>query len=340
MSPGLKDIAAKAGVDIGTVSHVLNRRPKADLLKSETRQRILQIADELGYCRNEMASSIATGHGNVLAFVTTEMGSVEYTGRIQGGVFDEACARGYSVTIYHLNGKNHDEIIHRILGWRTAGVIFHIPALENASEIIGTLKKNAIPYGTANLSNPGGIGVTTDDHQGAVEAVRYLAGLGHKKILFLAVPSKTSPDSEYLLNRRNGYLDGMKKYLPDSQPEILEVRNSEESDIMKIRKKLLNSKPTAVFCLGDDFAMRVFQAACQEGIHIPKELSVVGYGGLFMSGYAAVPMTTVFQDFEKMGSLTARYVIDRIEKKESGNQERNLRLPVRLLLRDSTARIE
>ncbi len=339
MSPGLKDIAARAGVDIGTVSHVLNRRPKAALLKPETRQRILRVARELGYCRNEMASSVATGHGNVLAFVTGEMGSAEYTGRIQSGIFDEACARGYSVSVYHLNGNNHSEIIQRILGWRTAGVIFHISALENASEIIEVLKKNAIPYGTANLSNPGGTGVTTDDYQGALDAVKYLAELGHRKILFLSIPEKNDCSNEYSVNRRNGYLGGMKKYLPEVQPDILEVNNSEQGSVTIIREKLREAKPSAVFCLGDSFAMRVFQAADQERIAIPEQLSVVGYGGLVMSEYASVPMTTVIQDFEKIGSLTARQVIDRLEKKEVGDPERNIRLPVKLLVRDSTRKI-
>lgn len=339
MSPGLKDIAARAGVDIGTVSHVLNRRPKAALLKQETRQRILQIAGELGYCRNEMASSVATGHGNVLAFVTAEMGAPEYTGRIQSGIFDEASARGYSVSVYHLNGNNQEEIFRRILGWRTAGVVFHISALENASEIIEALKKNAIPYGTANLSNPGGIGVTTDDYQGALNAVKYLAELGHRRILFLSVPESKICSTEYSANRRNGYLDGMKRYLPDIRPDILEVQNSGQASVAGIREKLREARPTAVFCLGDSFAMRIFQAADQEKIAIPEQLSVVGYGGLIMSEYAAVPMTTVIQDFEKMGTLTAKQVIDCLEKKEAGASEKNIRLPVRLLVRDSTRKI-
>lgn len=339
MSPGLKDIAAKAGVDIGTVSHVLNRRPKAALLKPETRQRIFQVASELGYCRNEMASSVATGHGNVLAFVTGEMGSAEYTGRIQSGIFDEACLRGYSVSLYHLNRNNHNEIIQRILGWRTVGVVFHISTLENASEIIESLKKNAIPYGTANLSNPGGIGVTTDDYQGALDAVKYLVELGHHKILFLSIPENKTCSTEYSVNRRNGYLEGMQKYLPDIQPDILEVNNTEQGSVVRIREKIRENRPTAVFCLGDSFAMRVFQAADQEGIAIPEQLSVVGYGGLVMSEYASVPMTTVIQDFEKIGSLTARQVIDRLERKEIGDPERNIRLPVKLLVRDSTRKI-
>lgn len=105
MTPKLKDIAERAGVDIGTVSHVLNRRPKADRLKAETRERIQRIAKELGYCRNELAASIAGGRGNVLAFISAEMGCIEYTGRIQNGVLDEAAAQDYAVTVYHLTGK-------------------------------------------------------------------------------------------------------------------------------------------------------------------------------------------------------------------------------------------
>ncbi|MPN13462.1 Arabinose metabolism transcriptional repressor [bioreactor metagenome] len=218
-------------------------------------------------------------------------------------------------------------------------MLFHISGLENASEIIDALKKNNIPYGTANLSNPGGIGVTTDDYQGALDAVKYLAGLGHRKILFLSIPERNACSNEYSFNRRNGYLDGMKKYLPDVRPDILEVSNSELGSVAGIREKLREARPTAVFCLGDSFAMRVFQAADQEGIAIPEQLSVVGYGGLVMSEYASVPMTTVIQDFEKMGALTARQVIDRLEKKEIGDPEKNIRLPVKLLVRDSTRKV-
>ena len=142
----LKDIALAAGVDIGTVSHVLNRRPKSFLLRAETRERIERIASELGYYRNELAASISSSHGSkVLAFVTGEMGSIEYTGRIQNGVFT-GLPLGYAVTLHHLAGDNETGIgedFRLAGGWGD----FHMGGIESVQAICQKLSARRIPYG-------------------------------------------------------------------------------------------------------------------------------------------------------------------------------------------------
>ena len=86
--PTMTDIAVECGISRSVVSLVLNGRDKELGIAASTRDQILRVAREIGYCRNELAASIGKKHSQVLAFVTAKMGSIEYTGRIQNGVLD------------------------------------------------------------------------------------------------------------------------------------------------------------------------------------------------------------------------------------------------------------
>ena len=219
--PTMSDIAVECGISRSVVSLVLNGRDKELGISATTRDQILRVAREIGYCRNELAASIGKKHSQVLAFVTADMGSVEYTGRIQNGVLDAASERGYTVTVHRLKKNTNAEIIRKILGWRAAGVIFHVAELSAIQEITAVLDKNGIPWGTVNLSNPGGIGVTTDDRKGIENAVRLLAERGHRKIAYLMLRG-TRP-IEYKENRENGYRDGMKNYLAEQKSQVFRL---------------------------------------------------------------------------------------------------------------------
>ena len=141
----MSDIAVECGISRSVVSLVLNGRDKELGISATTRDQILRVAREIGYCRNELAASIGKKHSQVLAFVTADMGSVEYTGRIQNGVLDAASERGYTVTVHRLKKNTNAEIIRKILGWRAAGVIFHVAELSAIQEITAVLDKNGIP---------------------------------------------------------------------------------------------------------------------------------------------------------------------------------------------------
>lgn len=341
MTPKLKDIAERAGVDIGTVSHVLNRRPKADRLKAETRERIQRIAKELGYCRNELAASIAGGRGNVLAFISAEMGCIEYTGRIQNGVLDEAAAQDYAVTVYHLTGKNEEDIIRKLIGWRTAGVIFHIARLDAAPRIMKILDEQKIPYGTANLGNPRGIGVTTDDSRGMECAVEFLKQSGCRRAALLTHEDKSRQQAEYQKRRREGFRKGMKQHFPEA-PETVFTLSPEQGkqafqrSMDQILKKITGGGYDGILCDSDITAIELLQSAQTAGLKVPEAFSLIGYGNLGISSLMRPALTTLSQNFEEIGSMTTRFVIDAVRNGQSAEQERNLLLPVKLIIRDST----
>jgi DNA-binding LacI/PurR family transcriptional regulator len=315
----MTDIAMECGISRSVVSLVLNGRDKELGIAASTRDQILRVAREIGYCRNELAASIGKKHSQVLAFVTADMGSVEYTGRIQNGVLDAASERGYTVTVHRLKKNTDAEIIRKILGWRAAGVIFHVADLKVIQDITGILDKNHIPWGTVNLSNPGGIGVTTDDRTGIENAVRLLAESGHRKIVFAGIG--TSSMKEFQINRETGYLDGMKKYLTEETPLVLRLSKPGKMDDMAyLAERLLpqlQGKADAVICESDQLAAALGRAVQMKGGSIPGTFSLVGFGNSVISDNFNPPLSTIAQDFEKMGSRTVNWLVDVIEKKTS-----------------------
>ena len=339
MAVTLKDISAKTGINTGSVSHVLNNHPKAMELKAETRERIRLIAKNLGYFRNEMAHAIATGRTKIIAFISADMGTTSYTGKIQEGVFEEASERGYAVSFYHLSSGNHQEIMRKINEWRIAGVVFHVADPGLIAVIGKELNRLGLPFGTVNLSSKeqAGIGVTTDDFQGAVDVVKHLAKLGHRRIAHITMKE----DMEFVANRRNGYLEGMKLFAGDSKPRIIESVTYNYKDIcQKLLSEQEGLRPTAVFCGQDTVAMELMREAIKLNVKIPEELSVVGFGNLDMAEYAAVPLTTVSQPFKEMGKLTTKTVIGAIENSKSTKRAVNPKLKTKLVVRESTGALK
>lgn len=336
----LKDIAARTGINTGSISHVLNNHPKAMVLKAETREKIHRCAREMGYVRNEIARSMVTGRNDVIAFVSSNIGTVEYTGKIMSGIMEEASRQSFAVKVYHLEHNTQDNITRQLVEQCVAGIIFYSSARIAFDLIWNEAKKKHIPCASVNLCCSGaGIGITSDDFQGIKEAVKHLAGLGHRRISYIS----NKPNLEYIVNREDGFIAGMKEYVSGySTPQIVYGDAIDNDEKLKIFGSLLSGnrdkRPTAIICYSDYTACDVLQVAYQMGIKVPEDLSVVGFADLDFARYAVVPLTTVAQPLAEMGRETTNVLIDEIKNKrpDIGKVE-NRKLEVRLVVRKSTA---
>ena len=336
MAVSLKDISRVTNINTCSISQVLNNHPKAMSLRPETRAKILAAAKELGYCKNEMAASMSGKHSKILAFVTCPMGGSEYTGVIQNGILNTAAERGYTIIVFRLETMSEDEIIAKLLGWRVAGVVFHISKVSWANKIISVLKKNSIYYGFVNLSNPDGIGVTSDDRMGIEEAVKYLVERGHRKIAFARIGLKNP--IEYDIRRVQGYRDGLAEYNPEQEEKIFNIKNMYLSDDKEyldgVISEIIAEKFDAVICISDLLAAEINNAALQHNYRVPENFSLIGFGNSVISPMLFPPLTTISQDFELMGRTAVNFIIDRIENKND-NVSHNIMQPTKLLVRKS-----
>ena len=337
----IKDIAREAGVSHATVSCVLNGKGKQLRISDVASERIKAAAEHLGYQRNEIARSMVTGRNDVIAFISCDTGAWEYTGKIMSGIVEEATRQNFAVKVYHLAHSNPDNIIRQLVEQRVAGVIFHSDRNIDLDFIRSEAAKKHIPCATVNLSSTSaGIGVTSDDFQGTREAVKYLAGLGHRRIAYISNRLRL----EFTVNREDGFVAGMKEYVPRSG--VMQITYGVSTDFdenLPVIRELLsgseNKRPTAIICYSDYIACDVLKIAYQMDIKVPEELSIIGFADLETAKHTVVPLTTVAQPFEQMGRETANMLIDAIKNKRADilNKVENRKLAVTLVVRESTA---
>ena len=319
MAVSLKDISRVTNINTCSISQVLNNHPKAMTLRPETRAKIIAAAKELGYCKNEMAASISGKNSKILAFVTQPMGSIEYTGLIQNGILNTVGGRGYTTIVYRLENMSQEEIITKIIGWRVAGVVFHVPRKQTVAEITAALDKNSIHYGFVNLSNPDGIGVTSNDRQGVADAVGYLKEKGHKRIALarIAVNGKI----EYDVRRIQGYHDGLAEFFPQQEEIIFNIPSPEKENsedfLQQTVTEIIRNKIDGIICTGDSIAAKLSNTALSMNYRVPDDFSVIGFGNSVISGAVFPPLTTIYQNFEAMGEAVVNCLIDIVEKKSA-----------------------
>ncbi len=339
MAATLKDISRETGINLCTVSQVLSNHPKAHRVRPEHRQKILETAKRLKYSKNQMAASIAGKHGMVLAFVHSDMGLVEYSGRIQNGVIEAANDRGYTLIVLHLESCTNSELLRKLLGWKVAGVIFHVADLKSISGISKSLDREKIPYGTVNLSNPGGIGITTDDSSGVEEAVKILYKNKHKRLAYVAFATRIKTAAlEYKVRRLDGFERGMKKYYPgheNTKPLYIDPKKWFDQKYMTgIFKQLQEMNVDGVICESDVPAVALNNVVSAAGCSVPGVFSLIGFGGSMLAETSFPKITTIVQNFEEMGKITANAVIDKIDGKQ-GAGTGNQMIPVTITIRDS-----
>jgi LacI family transcriptional regulator len=257
------------------------------------------------------------------------------------GILEEATRQIFAVKVYHLTHSNPENIIRQIIEQRVAGIIFYPSASVEFDIILNEAGRKHIPCASANMSSASvGIGVTSDDFQGTRDAVKYLAGLGHRRISYISNKNR----EEFIVTRENGYIAGMKEHVPGSgNMKIAYGINTEDDEnqplIRGILSKSGDKRPSAIVCYSDFIACDILRVAYQMGIKVPEELSLVGFADLIVAKRAVVPLTTVAQPFEEMGRVTANMLIDAIKNKRSDILEKpeNRKLEVKLVARKSTA---
>ena len=339
--PRMLDIAREAGVSRTVVSLVLNGRGDQLGIAKQTQDKVLAIAASMGYYRNELAAATASRRGRIIALITGNIASMECSGRMQNGVLDAAAGCGYAVTVLRLAGRSHEDILKSLVGWCVGGVLFHVRELEEAADICAMLDKQGIFYGTVNLGNPDGIGVTTDDKMGMADAVAFLARRGCHKVAYFDHRAD-SCNSEYQSRRREGYMQGLQRCFPGQAPVIF---GCPADDFRKVPElvdaMLLDLKEQGVdgvICVNDHYALSIEQSALRLGMEVPRQMSIMGFGNSEMADMASPAITSISQNIEQMGAEAVRLLVSAMSNKALP-QDCNVLLPVKIVERESTRKI-
>ncbi len=338
------DVARRAGVARPTVSLVLSNKRGSVRIPDETRARVLQAAEELGYRRNEIARAMISSRNRMLGFLVARP-EAEATARMLAGALDEADKLGYSLKVLRLKSHQVDQpTIERCVELRLAGVMAIYLDEASLDALHMELTRHAMPIAILeDAVPPWGIGVISDDAQAMSLAIAHLQGLGHKSIGLITLNQGTGPARETAFR---GAMEAA-----ELAPNLIARCGIDGSDVEASARGLLTRTPTPTAIIGatDPIAMAIMRVARQQQIKVPKDLSVIGYGDLEMAEHADPRLSSIALPFFEIGAQAVRLLIAQVEAAGPSaaapedispivsHRPTPLLLPAFLNLRDSTA---
>lgn len=330
----IQDIAAAAGVSHSTVSRALHN---SELISPEVRQRIRELAEAMGYTPNAVAQSLKSQRTNTVGLVITSIAD-PFLGRVVRGIEDVAQAANVSVflSISYNDPEREIEIIETFRRRRVDGVISSTsqirgPYIERLAQLnMPTVMINQQAESEAEQLHA----VDADDYGGARQAVEYLLGLGHTRIGYLGVGSRTSSNQR----RMAGYLDALAAAGIEGNHQWIKTLPSpyhtHVDDVatgQALLPELLETGVSAVFCYNDMIAVGALMACREVGVVVPAQLSLVGYDDVEIARYVMPPLTTIHQPKLRLGEIAMQMLLEILE----GRPVQSQLLPTELVVRAS-----
>jgi DNA-binding LacI/PurR family transcriptional regulator len=326
MSVSIKDIARAAGVSPSTVSRALHDHPR---ISQETKNRIRQLAQELGYTPSLPARSLVTRHTATVGMVITTA-SDPFLARLVQGVEETAERNGYSVFLSssYRNADRELEVVRSFHERRASGIITTGSQIDDG--YLQLSDQFPLPIVLTNRRTyPHSVYV--DKVSGARQAVEHLTQLGHRRIAFIG--GRHGHRSS--LERLTGYRQGLEENdLPPEDSLIFDGEGTLASGIKAVEQILaMPQPPTAIFCFNDLTAMGVIRGLNQANAQVPRDYSVVGFDDLEMASYCCPSLTTVHQPTHRLGQCAINMLLKLIREESNPQPER---LPAKLVIREST----
>ena len=330
-APGMKDVAAVAGVSIGTVSNVLNR---PELVSEATRLRVRAAIDQLGFVRNETARQLRAGRSRTIAYVVMDA-SNPFFNDVARGVEDTARAEGMAVYLCNSNqdAEREREYLERLREQRVQGVL--ITPIDPTGDRLAEMPARGTPVVLVDCParDDTMCSVAVDDILGGRLAAQHLLETGHERIAFVGGPMTV----QQVRDRHAGALAATELW--DAPIELVSVETTAltvaEGRRAGERLAAMAQRPTAAFCANDLLALGLLQAMTRLGLDVPGDLAVVGYDDIEFAEAAAVPLTSVRQPRELLGRTAAQLLFE----ESSGNPahvHQQIRFSPQLVVRAST----
>ena len=319
----IKDVARIAGVSIATVSRCIN---DPDQVKEKTRIRVQQAILKTGYSPNKLAQSFRTGKTKVIMVVLPSVGDPFFT-EVMKGIRSVASEEGYSILINEtqFNTMTADEIGAMVVSRQADGIVLLATMSPFGTEVLSSKSHRALPIviGCETISSELAVfpSVHIDNAAAAEEATTYLIDAGHQRIAFIYGMQQ----SLLTRDREDGYRAAMHKAgLAVENGWVLEGRLTIGGAIGATQELLNHAhRPTAIFCANDEMAMGCYHELRSAGLHIPGDISVVGFDNIRYAAVMDPPLTTISQPAEEIGERVMHRLLQEIqdERKDKGEQE-------------------
>ncbi len=327
----LKDIAARAGVSMMTVSRVMNGNQEGKVSEA-TAERISALANEMGYVPNSSARSLAARSSRIIAAVlrNTDDGNPladPYSSMFLGIIIQIMRQKGYYVMVHYV--QDYSDITFSLQSWRAEGAIF-LGVFD--SELRKIRNENRMPLvftdSYSNVRQIDNVGI--DDYKGGVLAAKYFLSHGHRSLAF------AGPISNFkgvISERLAGFAETLAQAeteLPENQIYNL-VHQSPEAILSSIMSS--EHRPTGLFVTSDQIASEIYGAAHRMDISIPDDLSLIGFDDFPLDRILTPALTSVHQDITGKAARACDILLRRIAQPDMPGESQTL--DVKLIERES-----
>lgn len=332
--PTILDVASHAGVSKSTVSNVVRDFPG---VSESTRRRVREAIDQLGYRPNVLARQLVQQRTNILGVVVGDLAN-PFFAEMAKLVERHAATRGYTAMFCNTEGDSKSEVagVETLLEYRVAGIVFL--TFSGDSRTMRETLQHQVPVVFVGCHEDWGDVVSVDDVRGAKLGTRHLVDAGHRRIAFVSIPELEDRSD---VSRRQGYGEALEDAGLGPVVRISWSPPSDHASVDGIDRKLADvfsgpERVTAVFASNDVAAIALQEFADRVDLHVPGDLSIVGFDDVPMAGLARISLTTVAQPRDELARLGIATIADRIERKLKGPPRTTL-VGVNLVTRKSTA---
>jgi DNA-binding LacI/PurR family transcriptional regulator len=283
----IKQVAKRAGVSTATVSRTINNLP----VKPGTARRVRQAIEDLKYFPNTHARSLVSGRSHMVGLIVSDITNPFFPELVKG-FEDAATANGYEVLLSNTeyDSTRMAKAVRRMLERKVDAVA--IMTSEMGASFIQQFAHRDIPMvfldvGTVekHISN-----IKVDYANGISQAVEHLFQLGHRRVAFISGPA----DLKSARIRRSAFLKAMKNHSM-GDPAWIETGNHRIDGGFQAMSRMFERKPqpTAVLSSNDLTAIGALRAVRRNGLHVPRDISVVGFDDIALAEFTEPPLTTV-----------------------------------------------
>lgn len=323
----IRDIARLAEVSTATVSHVING---TRYVSDEVKQRVQEVIERNGYTPNAHARNLATRNNHTFGLILSDLSNPFFPELVKS-IQECANQKGYEITLANTNYDAGRTVasVQRMLEQRVSGVAVMTSEMDAALAERLARREIAVVFLDVGQVGPYVSNIAVNYEKGIRAGVEHLLALGHRRIAYISGPQRLKSAQRRLL----AFTKTMKKY--ESAPFIYEgdfkATGGQQAVTAMLQQK---QRPTAIVAANDLMAMGAMRELRKAGLHVPQDISVVGYDDILFAELTDPPLTTVALPRGEIGRAAVEALLHTVNNESKQGLE--YKITPKLIVREST----